>query len=101
MAYSVKLPKKAYALTASYNGAVLWDTLSKKRKTMIPFTLTEDEDDPNTLDSASSTASSLLLNANGYKHFRTTTPQEYRTRNAGQCSVAVGRLMLSRRYFAK
>jgi len=44
---SVTKQGKSYALTASYNGAVAWNSVQKKQRTMIPVELS-DKKDPNT-----------------------------------------------------
>jgi len=40
---------KAYSLTASYNGAVAWNSIERKQRTMIPISQCDD-DDPNVVD---------------------------------------------------
>ena len=51
---------KAYSLTASYNGAVAWNSIERKQRTMVP-TKQSDEENPNVVD--------------GY-HYRKLTPLE-------------------------
>ena len=52
---------KAYALTYSYPGAVAWNSIERKQRTMIPFCRSDEEDNPNVVE--------------GY-HYRKLTPIE-------------------------